>query len=496
MVDSAGPDNGAPDRCADTDVNRGGGEEGDGADRSHGRRTRHAVVVGGSLAGLLVAHVLTGHADRVTIVERDRLPDGPEPRAGVPQSRHTHVLLEGGQRALDALLPGIVAELREHGAPRLGMPSDLIQWQARRFYRRTPAHVHILTGSRPQLEWLVRRRVVADPRITVVEGTEVVGLLGDRAQVRGVRLRERGTRTRQETRPLTADLVVDASGRGSRAPEWLSAIGAEPPREETLDTGLAYATRLYRAPADAEEQRGLGYYFVAGRDHIYGGVALPTENGHCLVTLSGLRGSEPPSDEAGFTDFAARLPHPVLHEWLLKAEPLSPVHAFRATANVRRRYDRPGRRPAGFLATGDALCAVNPVYGQGMAVAALGALALRDALADRRREPTTRRLQRAMLGAARQAWGIASGADRELPGARGDAARSRAADRIVARYLARVLERAPGDPVVGAAFRSVFTLTAPVSVLFAPRIVRAVLFGPVLPSPPGPPMRPESTETA
>lgn len=455
------------------------------------RRPRHAVVIGGSIAALLTARTLSDHADRVTVIERDRFPAGPEPRAGVPQSRHIHVLLGGGQRALEELLPGIVTELQEHGAPRVGMPHDIAQWQNGRFYRRTASTSHLLTGTRPVLEWLVRRRVLADPRITVLEGTEAVGLLGDPARVRGVRVRERGTRTPLDVRSLSADLVVDASGRASRAPDWLTGIGADPAHEETLDTGLAYATRLYRAPESTDGTDCPGYYFIPGRDQPRGAVALPIEDGRYLVTLSGLRGSEPSSDEAAFTEFAALLPHPVLHHWLLKAQPDSAVHAFRSTANVRRRYDLPGRRPAGFLAAGDALCAFNPVYGQGMAVAALGALALRDALADLRRTPTTRRVQRALLQAARQAWDIASGADRELPGATGNAARTRAADRPGAWYVARVVDRAPGDPVVGAAFRAACALTAPVSGLFAPRVARAVLFGRPLPTPPEPPLRPE-----
>ncbi|MEU0278514.1 FAD-dependent oxidoreductase [Streptomyces sp. NPDC006195] len=475
--------------AADVETDRA---EGQGPTGPTDRPARHAVVVGGSIAALLTARTLSAHADRVTLVERDRLPGGPEPRAGVPQSRHIHGLLEGGQRALEELLPGIVAELQEHGAPRIGMPRDLAQWQNGRFYRRTPSTVHLLTGTRAVLEWLVRRRVLADPRITLHEGTEVVGLIGDAARVRGVRLRERGAGGRLDVRSLAADLVVDASGRATHAPDWLAGIGAEPAHEETLDTGLAYATRVYHPP----EATGLrtdcpGYYFVPGRGEPRGAVALPIENGRYLVTLSGLRGSEPPSDGAAFTEFAALLPHPALHEWLVKARPDSAVHAFRSTANVRRRYDLHGRRPAGFLAVGDALCAFNPVYGQGMAVAALGALALRDALADPRRTPTTRRVQRAVLGAARQAWDIASGADRELPGATGNAARTRPADRAGAWYVRRVVDRAPGDPVVGAAFRAACALTAPVSGLFAPRVARAVLFGPPLPAPADPPVRPE-----
>ncbi|MEV7085930.1 FAD-dependent monooxygenase [Streptomyces sp. NPDC093085] len=457
-----------------------------------GRGARHAVVVGGSIAGLLAARVLTNHADRVTVIERDRYPEGPEPRAGVPQGRHVHVLLESGQRALEELLPGFLAELRDHGAPRIGMPGELLQWQAGRFFRRTPSSAYLLTGSRPLLEWLVRRRVLADPRITVVPGTEVVGLAGDPGRVRGVRLRERGAGGRQDVRTLTADLVVDASGRATRSPEWLTELGVRPPGTDTLDTGLAYASRYYRAPEPPPGPDCLGYFFVSGRQHAEGGGILPAEGGRYLVTLSGLRGTEPPSDEAAFLGFAARLPHPSLHTWLTAAEPETPVHTFRSAGNVRRRYDTAGPQPAGFLATGDALCFFNPVYGQGMSVAALDALALDRALADPRRTPTTRRVQLALLRTSRQAWDIASGADRGIEGVRGSAVRVHPAQRPAAWYLERVLARAPGDPVIGDAFRSVTHLNAPPGVLFTPRVARAVLFDRPRPDLPGPQQRQEA----
>lgn len=498
MADSAdvpdrdGPPGGA--RHPGAGRRSGDGTRSSGPVGSHTREApaRHAVVVGGSVAGLLTAQVLTDHADRVTVIERDRYPDGPEPRAGVPQSRHIHVLLEGGARALDELLPGVVAELCEHGAPRVGMPHDLVHWQAGRFYRRTAATVDLLTGSRPLLEWLIRRRVLANPRITVRSGTQAVGLLGDAVRVRGVRLRERGARA--EPRSLAADLVVDASGRGSRAARWLDALGAEPVREEEIDTGLTYASRIYRAPEVPTWGRAAGCYFVPDSRMWRGAVALPVEDGRYLVTLSGLRGSEPPAAEDAFVDFAARLPHPVLYDWLREAHPDSPVHTFHSTANLRRRYDLSGRRPAGFLAVGDALCAVNPVYGQGMTVAALGALAVRDALADGGSTPTTARVQRALLRASRQAWDIAAGADKDVPGARGNASGTRAWQRPVSWYLARVVRRAPGDPIVGGAFRAACALTAPSSALFAPPVLRAVLFGPPksAPAEPPPPSEPVS----
>ncbi|WP_236242086.1 NAD(P)/FAD-dependent oxidoreductase [Streptomyces sp. CC228A] len=458
---------------------------------------RHAVVVGGGVAGLLAARALADHAERVTVVERDRFPQEPEPRAGVPQGRHIHVLLASGQQALEQLLPGVVEELRAAGAPRVGVPRDMVQHQAGMWYRRTEATFHFFCGSRPLLEHVVRRRVLADPRVEALEGTEAVGLAGDAARVRGLLVRERGPAGRgREPRLLAADLVVDASGRGSKAPEWLAAIGAEPPREETLDTGLAYATRLYRNERHADDTDAMGLFVVPNPRQTYGAVVLPTEDGRFLVTLSGLRGSEPPTDDKGFEAYAERFPDPLVRDWLAKAEPESPVHGFRATANVRRRYDRPGRRPAGFLATGDALCTFNPIYGQGMSVAALDAVALRTALADRRRPPTTLRVQQALFRAGRQAWDISAGADKKMPGALGDAARTSAAERPANWYMARVQQRVGGDPVVGTAFRAVLNLSAPVTSLFAPRVARAVLFGPVLPTPQQPPLRRDAEDTA
>jgi 2-polyprenyl-6-methoxyphenol hydroxylase-like FAD-dependent oxidoreductase len=457
-----------------------------------GRGGRHAVVVGGSLAGLLAAHVLAGHADRVTVVERDRLPDGPEPRPGVPQGRHPHVLLQGGQVAMESLLPGFLTELREAGAPRVGMPSDMVMWQTGRWFRRLPASTHIFTGSRAQLEDLVRRRVLANPVISVWEGTDVVGLLGDASRVRGVLVRDRSGDARAESRPLEADLVVDASGSGTKAPQWLAAIGAEGPHEETIDTGLAYASRVYRGTNGALDGETRGYYAYPDPDQVHAGGALPLEDGSHLVIVSGLRGDEPPTGDDQFVTYAKRLPHPLLHRWLDEAEPLSPAFGFRRTANVRRRYDLPGH-PAGFLATGDALCTFNPIYGQGMAVAAMSAVALRDALAGRRRTPTTRRVQQALLAASRLAWDISAGADRKMPGAVGTATDGGPADRIAGWYLSRVQERAPGDPVVGRAFRAVLTLSAPVTALFAPPVARAVLFRPPAPTPTEPPAAPEES---
>ncbi|WP_416971138.1 FAD-dependent oxidoreductase [Streptomyces sp. 4F14] len=453
--------------------------------------------MGGSLAGLLAARVLAGQAERVTVVERDRFPEGGGARPGVPQGRHPHVLLQGGQTAFESLLPGILAELRAAGAPWVGMPEDMALWQNGRWLRRFPATTHIYTGSRGQLEGLVRRRVLADPAISVLEGTDVVGLLGDATRVRGVRVRDRSEGAGAELRDLEADLVLDASGAGTRAPQWLAELGAGAVQEETIDTGLAYASRIYRGKGGSRLDDGgtLGYYVYPNPEQVHAGGALPLEDGSHLVIVSGLRGDEPPTGDEEFEAYTKRLGHPLLDRWLAEAEPLTPAFGFRRTSNVRRRYDLPGT-PAGFLAAGDALCTFNPIYGQGMAIAAMSAVALRDALADRRRTPTTRRVQQVLLAASRQAWDISAGADRQMPGAVGSAVATTPADRVAGWYLRRVTERAPGDPVVGRAFRAVLTLSAPVSALFAPAVARAVLFGSPAPTPDGPPPVREESGTA
>jgi flavin-dependent dehydrogenase len=287
---------------------------------------------------------------------------------------------------------------------------------------------------------------------------------------------------------LDADLVVDAAGRGSHTPRWLAAIGARTPAEERIDTGLAYATRLYRAePADLAIADYRGIYLVPHPGTTRSGVVMPIEEpGHYLVTLTGLAGDEPPTDPAGFEAFAAGLEHRFISEWLARAQPVGPPMGHRRTANVRRRYDRLAG-PAGLLVVGDAACAFNPVYGQGMSVAALGAAAVARMLA----AGTAKRMQRAVIRAAEDAWAISAGADKAMPGVTGNV-RTGAVDRIASWYLARLQRMLPSNRLVGNAFLEVIHLVAPARSLFAPSLARTVLFGRSGPDLPGPPLFPEA----
>ena len=431
------------------------------------------VVIGNSLAGLLTARVLADHAAQVTIVDRDRIPDEPASRAGVPQARHIHVLLAGGQQALESLLPGVLDELAALGVPAIDHPGDIVQFNRGQWVPRWHGGVAMLTGTRALVEHTVRQRVLAHPRIDTLDATEAVGLLGTAQRVSGVALRDRDDQTPSE---LAADLVVDASGRGSRTPRWLTDLGAAPPVEERIDTGLAYATRAYRAgPPPTGDYRAI--YLVPSPDTPRSAVIMPTEEpGQYLVTMTGLAGDEPPTDPEGFEHFARRLAQPLVSEWLATAEPLGPPMGHRGTANVRRRYDTL-REPAGLLVVGDAATAFNPTYAQGMSVAAMGARALGQTLSSASGQPSIRRLQGVVKDAGDVAWTISSGADKLMPGAMSTGVRPGPADRLVDWYLGRVQDQSSGYPVVAFAFRDVIHLTAPAAALFSWRVARTVLFG-------------------
>jgi flavin-dependent dehydrogenase len=267
---------------------------------------------------------------------------------------------------------------------------------------------------------------------------------------------------------------VDASGQSSRAPQWLTELGAAPPAEERIDTGLAYATRVYRATPDLRTHDYKGIYLVPHPLLPRGGVVMPTEEpDRYLVMLSGLAGDQPPTGPDGFEAFAGTLEHPIVSEWMAGAQAQGPPVGYRNTANVRRRYDLLDG-PDGLLVIGDAACVFNPIYGQGISVAALEAAALRDALAAG--HPTTRQLQTRVMAAAEQAWAISAGADKSMPGATGDALRSGLADRLAGWYLGRVQAHSATNETVGNAFSGVVHLTSPPTVLFAWPVVRIALF--------------------
>ena len=433
----------------------------------------HAVVLGGSMAGLLAARVLSEHYAQVTVVERDSLPAAGGHRRGVPQSRHVHGLLPRGRELLDELFSGLTAELLAAGA-LTGDSLGCVRWLVSGHrLAQTASGTKGLFVSRPLLEGHVRARVRDIPTVTIRDGCTAAGLVSSSGhrQITGVQLLRRaegGT-----ARTLPADLVVDATGRGSRTPAWLAQLGFPRPHHDEVKVGVRYASRMFRLPEGA---LGHDRLIITGGTaaHPRGGALTAMEGGCHHVSLAGMLGDTPPTDLPGFLLFAQTLPFPDIHRAIIDAEPLDDGAAFGYPASVWIRYERLNRFPAGLLVTGDAVCTLNPIYGQGMTVAAMQATALRRMLAAGA-PPAAGHYFRHIAKVIAVSWDIAVGGDLANPAVAG---RRTAKIRLVNTYLPRLHAAAANDPALARAFVRVSGLVDGPEALLRPDRLARVLTAP------------------
>ena len=428
-----------------------------------------AIVLGAGMAGLLAAHVLAGAYGQVTVIDRDQLPEANTHRRGVPHGRHAHALLARGQQALEELFPGLTTELVAQGVPAGDLLANGRWYVSGHRLRQENIGLVSLSVSRPLLEDYVRARVRALPNVAFLDSRDILGLTvtPDGRRVTGARV-SRADGSAEEV--LGADLVVDATGRGSRTPIWLEALGYARPETEQVRVGLGYATRTYRLPPDALDG-DLAVLDATTPDHPRGGALLRMEGDRWMVTLAGMLGDHPPIDPDGFLDFARSLRFPDIYQAVRDAEPLDDPVGFRFPASVRHRYERLDRFPDGLLVVGDAVCSFNPIYGQGMSVAALEALTLRRQL-QRGAVPQPRRFFGDLARMVDVPWDIAVGGDLAVPGVQG---RRTLKIRLVNAYIARLHAAAAHDASLASTFVRVAGLVAPPQTLLRPKVALRVL---------------------
>jgi flavin-dependent dehydrogenase len=441
-----------------------------------------AIIIGGSIAGMLAAAAIRDHVDSIEIIEAHDLPEGPEPRVGVPQAVHIHLLHTGGAEAIEDLLPGTIDQLLAAGAHRIPMTTNMVIYSPEGWYRRWQRTTHyLIAASRDLTDYIVREQVCKDPRVKVRTHTKATGLLGNRHRVTGVRLSTAG----QAETELRADLVIDASGRSSRTPQWLAQLGINGLAEDTIDSGLAYASRMYRAPVPTHDWPMISINADPRlpQPGNAGGI-LPIEGDRWHVSLMGAPGGHPSRDADAFEPFARTLRHPIVADLLEHAEPLTDVSITHSTTNRRYYYERLTPWPDGLVALGDSVAAFNPIYGHGISVAAQGALAMRSLLANGLTPGLARRAQRAIARPVNVAWALAVGQDIHFPATTGKS--PNLADRLLHRYVSRLSHTATGSFHAATALTDVLTLKAPPTSLVTPSVLLTALVGPLRPQLDGP----------
>ncbi|WP_182885302.1 NAD(P)/FAD-dependent oxidoreductase [Microbispora sp. H10885] len=375
----------------------------------------HAAIIGGGMAGMLAATAIARHVDRVTIIESDTFPTSPAQRRGLPQGHHNHMLFGGGAMALDTLLPKTTDLLYAHGAHHLRIGERMAMLSPQGWSRRFDGDPFVVTCSRPLLDHVIRRQALSYHRITLIQSAKVVGLTGDASRVTGVRVERDGG----PAETIEADLVVDAAGRRSDSPRWLTDLGLPEVAEDTLDAGFAYAGRSFLAPPSAGDDFP-GILIQADNstgEPGRGAALLPNEDGRWIVALIGTRGAHPPTDEEGWLEFARGMRSPIIADLLAGATPLGEIRAYRGLANRRRHFER--IVPEGFVVLGDAAMTLNPNYATGMSISAFGALALREEVERTGfTDGLARRAQQRIAKAGEPWWEVAIGQDRWFPNVR------------------------------------------------------------------------------
>ncbi len=440
----------------------------------------HVVVIGGGMAGLLSAHVLTRYFERVSLIERDSYPEKPVFRAGTPQGRHVQTILIRGQQILEEFFPGLKDKLIAHGAVESDFMADYIYRFPSGWASRTSSRLKGFSCSRPLLEWLVRQEVITCKRIQIIEKHEVVNLLtsNDRRSITGVQMRARNSKAymEHELLDLPADLVVDTSGRDSHVLHWFKAIGYTPPPETVINPFFGYSSRQYIPSVDYKRTwKAMLVQALPPQDR-RGILVLPIEGNNWLVVLAGTGKDYPPTDETGFLDFIKSIPDPTLHEALQNAQPSSSIYGYRRTESRLRHFEQLTRLPAGFVALGDAVCAFNPVHGQGTTAAALGVKAFDACLRQQHQSDMASfpyHFQRKLAKVNELPWQWAKASDYYVPGIEG--MQLKRIEELTYRYLGSVIGLLPTAPSVNKTFIEVkHMVKAPIALLH-PSIVAKVL---------------------
>lgn len=411
------------------------------------RKLNRAIIIGGSIAGLLSARVIADFFEEVVIIERDDIGKGTPVRKGVPQSTQPHVLLTKGYRIVKTLFPSIDQDLLKEGAIPIDWGQDFRYfifggWNA---VHNEATDLQSFSCTRPLLERVIRQRVKRIPNIRILSPYKVKALVGNSALISGVTYARSGERGEEHT--LHADLIVDASGRSSNTTKWLSELCIPLPVVEVVDAALGYATQRYRMPPIWDKSWKIMVLNHEPPHNRRLGYIAQIEGNEFIATLGGYCKDYPPIEQKKFVEYAKQLVHPAFYDVITQAEPVSEIIAHRATANVLSRYDKLKYMPEGFVALGDSTCALCPPYGQGVTVSALSALVLGDWV-EASKQNDSLAFQKSLYKKIKPSWNLATTFDLGFDDSSGknfSKPTRTLLDRLSMRYLQTLIKKAQQD---------------------------------------------------
>ena len=351
-----------------------------------------AIIIGGGIAGKLAARVVSDYFTEVLVIERDPKPEGPTPRKGAPQGEHLHALLHAGENGLESLFPGITEEFYASGAIKINSTNDLAWFHHGVWKQRYHGEFSTILQSRPQLEWHIEKYMRRIPNVSYLHEHSVLNYLYNKEENRiyGVEIKDKNSSITQES----GELVIDASGVSSLSTNWLTKQGIVIP-EEKLNIGLSYITKQYRLPEHPLRDWTIKLLYPNPPHEKIGGTISKVEGDRYIITCFGYENEinlkELLEDEDnGFIDLTKKLPKLDIYEELKNGTPLTKTSIYKVPHISWKRFDKVDQLPTGLLLLGDTVCRIDPVFGQGMSLAVLEALALQKLLKNRTSTPLPR----------------------------------------------------------------------------------------------------------
>ncbi|MDH3658324.1 MAG: FAD-dependent monooxygenase [Nitrosopumilus sp.] len=420
-----------------------------------------AIVIGGSIAGLLAARVLSDYFKEVILIEKDSCMENGKVRIGTPQANHIHILLVKGREILQDFFPELERDLIKKGANKIDFLNDIRYRLPSGWAPKFNSGIITFTCTRTLLENTIRHQIQKISKIKIEKGKHITSFVLEKSNKISLKTKE--------NEEIHGDLIVDCTGRNTKTPSWLEDIGFPKPRETKIDSFVRYSTRRYIPTKKNRKWKMLVILNKPITNPRIGGI-YPIEEGKWLVGLYSIGKNYPPTDEKGFLEFTKHLESRELYDALKDAVPDSEIYGYQVQGSRKYHYEEMPQWPENFIVLGDAVSIFNPYYGQGITSAALGAEALDDMLKNNKmKNDFTRKFQKRLATAVSLPWILGTSEDLRWPTTVGK--RPNTITRMVQNHAQKVLLLSPKSTLAAKSFQQMMHMIKSPAIIFHPVIL-------------------------